>query len=121
MADYKQYITQEQENGVVMISEDVVAAIAEQALNDVDGVVGISVKPGAEIADLINKSWGKGIRIQISEDNSLTIECNITVCYGYSVVETAETVQHTISAAVENMTGVKVNAVNVNVSGIARK
>ena len=34
MADYKRYITQIQENGSVMISEDVVAAIAEHALND---------------------------------------------------------------------------------------
>lgn len=121
MADYKQYILQEQANGTVMISEDVVAAIAEQALNDVDGIVGISMKPGAEIADLINKSWGKGIRIQIADDNSLTIDCNVIVCYGCSVVDAAEAVQHTISAAVENMTGVKVSAVNVNVSGIARK
>ena len=37
MADYKRYITQTQENGNVMISEDVVAAIAEHALLDVEG------------------------------------------------------------------------------------
>ena len=37
MADYKRYITHTQENGNVMISEDVIAAIAEHALNDVEG------------------------------------------------------------------------------------
>ena len=35
MAEYKRYITQTQENGNVMISEDVVAAIAEHALMEV--------------------------------------------------------------------------------------
>ena len=39
MAEYKQYITQIQENGNVMISEDVIATIVEQALTEVDGVV----------------------------------------------------------------------------------
>ena len=34
MAENKQYITQAQENGLVMISEDVVATIALHALTD---------------------------------------------------------------------------------------
>ena len=38
MAEYKQYITQVQENGNVMISEDVIATIVENALTEVDGV-----------------------------------------------------------------------------------
>ena len=121
MAEYKQYITQEQENGSVMISEDVVSSIAEHAVADVEGVVGIVTKPGADIADLISKNWGKGIKILIAEDNSLTIHCNISICYGQSVVDTAQAVQSAIINAVESMTGVKVTSVNVNVCGIVRK
>ena len=73
MAEFKQYITQIQENGNVMISEDVIAAIVEQTLAETDGVV----KGGADVVG--KKSWGKGIRITIAEDNSLTIGCNIIV------------------------------------------
>ena len=36
MAEYKQYISQAQENGNVLISEDVVEAIAEHALAEVE-------------------------------------------------------------------------------------
>ena len=50
MAEYKQYLSQEQETGSVMISEDVVSTIAEHAISDVEGVVGIVSKPGADIA-----------------------------------------------------------------------
>lgn len=122
MAEYKQYITQEQENGSVMISEDVVATIVEHAVADVEGVAGIVTKPGSDIADLISKkNWGKGMRILIAGDNSLSIDCNITICYGQSVIDIAESVQAAISNAVESMTGVKVAAVNVNVCGIIRK
>lgn len=122
MADYKQYISQEQANGCVMISEDVVATIVEHTLTDVEGVAGIAAKPVADIADLIGKkNWGKGLKILISEDNSLTVDCNVTIAYGHSVVDIAEAVQTAVTAAVESMTGVKVNAVNVNVCGIVRQ
>lgn len=122
MADYKEYITQDHENGKVLISEDVVSTIAEHALTDVEGVAGISSKPVSEIADLIGKkNWGKGMKILISEDNSLSIDCDVDVCYGYSVVDTANAVQVALTNAVESMTGVKVTSVNVNVCGIVRQ
>lgn len=121
MAEYKQYITQNQDNGSVMISEDVVAAIVEHALKDVEGVAGIVANPVSDIADLIGrKNWGKGMKILIAEDNSLTIDCNVNINYGCSVVDIAQNVQSTVTSAVESMTGVKVNSVNVNVCGIQR-
>ena len=122
MADNKQYITRTQENGTVMISEDVVAAIVAQAVKDVEGVVSLNVKPGADLVDMIGvKSWGKGMKIAIADDNSLTIDCELVIGYDQSVVTVAKAVQDAIRAAVESMTGVKVNAINVNVCGIARQ
>ena len=121
MAESKQYITQIQENGNVMISEDVVASIVEHTLSEVEGVACLSTKPGADIADLIGKNWGKGMKIVIAEDNSLTISCNVIIKYDHSVVEVAGAVQSALAAAVESMTGVKVTAVNVNVCGIIRQ
>ena len=98
-----------------MISEDVVSTIVENTLTEIDGVV----KGGAEVIG--KKSWGKGIRIHIEDDDTLTIGCNIIVRYGESVIKVAQTVQEAITAAVESVTGVKVKDVDVNVCGIARK
>ena len=120
MAENKQYITQVQTNGSVMISEDVVATIIEHAVAEVDGVVGLSTKPGADIAELIGKkSWGKGMKVTIAEDNILHVDCNVIVAYGQSVVAVAKAIQEAVSAALESMTGVKVGSVNVNICGIA--
>lgn len=122
MADNKQYITQIQDNGSVMISEDVVATIVSLAVKEVEGVVGLSTKPGADIADMIGKkNWGKGLRITIAEDNALTVDCDIIVSYGQSVVAVAVSVQEAVAAALESATAVKVTAVNVNVCGIVRQ
>lgn len=122
MADNRQYITQIQDNGSVMISEDVIATIVAQAVADVEGVVGLSVKPVAELAEmLVKKNWGKGMKISIGADNALTIDCDILVAYGQSVVSVAQAVQSAVAAAVESMTGVKSIAVNVQVCGIAKQ
>lgn len=121
MSEYKQYITQLEENGNVMISEDVVAVIVDHAVAEVEGVAALSTRPGADIAEIIGMNWGKGMKILIGEDNSLTIDCNVIVKYGQSVIEVANAVQQAVTGAVESMTGVKVNMVNVNICGIARQ
>lgn len=122
MADNKQYITQVQENGNVMISEDVIGSIVAHAVGEVEGVVGLSVKPGADIAELIGKkNWGKGMKIVIADDESVTIDCNVVVAYGQNVVSVAAAVQQAVSAAVDSMSGIKVTAVNVNVCEIVRQ
>ena len=121
MAEYKQYITHIQENGNVMISEEVVATIVEHAVCELEGIAGLAMKPGADIADLIGKNWGKGMKIYIAENNDLTIDCNVVVAYGHSVIDVAKNAQQAVTGAVESMTAVKVETVNINVCGIARQ
>lgn len=122
MADNKTYITHNGENGSVMISEDVISSIVNHAVSDVEGVVALSTKPGADIAELIGKkNWGKGMKITIGEDDVLFVDCNIIVAYGQSVVMVAQAVQEAVTAALESTTGVKVGKINVNVCGIVQK
>ena len=121
MADYKQYITQNQENGSVMISENVVAAIVAYSLTEVEGIGSLGIKPGIGIADFdTKKHWNKSLKVLITEDNSVTIDCSLMIKYGYSVVDVSEAVQQAVTANVESTAGVKVTEVNVNVCGIVR-
>ena len=122
MSEYKQYITQIQENGTVLISEDVVAAIVAHALSEVDGVGSLGVKPGISVADFaVKKNWNKSLKVMIAEDNTLAIDCSVMVKYDYSVVEVARAVQQQVTNSLENRTGVKVTNVNVNICGIVRE
>ena len=121
MAEMKQYISLPQESGSVLISEDVIGTIVAQSVGEVEGIVGLSVKPVADIAEMIGfKNWGKGIKITVTESNQLHIECNVIVSYGQSVIDVAKNVQEVILNAVESVTGVAAAAVNVNVCGIVR-
>ena len=120
MAENKQYITQPQENGSVMISQDVIATIAAHAISEVEGIVTLSNKIGTEMADIIEKkSWGKNLKIDIGDNDEVYIDCNVIIGYGQSVVSVA--VQESVTGAIESMTSVKVACVNVNVCGITRQ
>ena len=113
MADNKQYITQTQKNGVIMISEDVVYTIVAHAVEEVEGVAGLT--------NVNRKNWSKSMKLTVGEDNTLSIDCNINVVYGQSIVNIAAAVQDAISGAVNSMTGIQVEVINVNVCGIIRK
>ncbi len=122
MAESKQYITQMQDNGSVLISEDVIADIVAHAAGEVEGVVSLNTKPGADIAELIGKkNWGRGLKITVLENNSVSIDCNLTVAYGQSVVTVANAVQTAVTNALESMAGIQVTSVNVNICGIVRQ
>lgn len=122
MAENKQYVTQIRENGSVLISEDVITTIVIHAIEEVEGVVGLNVKPGADIVEMIGKkNWGKGLKITIGEEDAITVDCNITVAYGHSVVSVAGAVQSSVTNALESMAAVKIAAINVNVCGIVRQ
>ena len=122
MADNKQYVTQVQDNGSVMISEDVIATIVINAVSEVEGVVGFTTKPGAEIADMLGmKNWGKGLKLNIDDNGTVAIDCNVVVAYGQSVVTVAQNVQTAVTSALDSTANIQVKSVNVNVCGIVRQ
>lgn len=118
MADNKQYITQAQENGSVMISEDVISTIVAQAVSEVEGVVSLSNKSGEAVS---KKNLGKSMKVLFSTENTLSVDCNVIIGYRQSVVTVAKAVQECVTGAIESMTGIPVTSVNVNVCGISEK
>lgn len=121
MAENKQYINQAQDNGSVMISEDVIVSIVDRAVAEVEGVAGLASKPVADIVDMIGKkNWGKGLKVVINEDDTISVDCNVNVKYGINVVAVAKATQEAIISAIDSMTGVKTSVVNVNICGIVK-
>ena len=111
MAENK-YITQTQENGQVLIAEEVLVNIISQAVAEVEGAE-LSGKPGI--------NWGKGIKLTIDEQNRVAAKCYINVDFNQSVVTIAANVQENVASALESMAGVEVLSVNVSVVGVSRK
>lgn len=119
MSDTKDYLVQPVEKGTVNISEEVVAAIAALAVSEVEGVYGLASSFTADIAEMLGKkNLSRGVRLTI-EDSVVTVEAFVVVTYGYEIPQVARAIQDNVISAVESMTGLTCNTVNVDVCGIS--
>ena len=106
------------ENGIE-ISNDVIAVIAGVAVSEVQGVASMSGGFAGGITEVLSgkKNLAKGIKVEKSE-NSAKIDVNIIVEYGTRIPDVAYEIQNRVKKSVENMTGLKVEEVNVHVQGV---
>ena len=110
---------QNQQFGEIKISEDVVATIAAEAAGSVEGVHALAPTLGSNIKEFIGlKNGAKGVSVTIGDDQQVTIVLNITLSYGYKIQETALQVQNAVMVAVNEMTGMGIEKVNVNVINV---
>ena len=107
------------ENEGIKISDDVVAVIAGVAVAEVPGVAGMAGGFAGGISEVFSgkKNLAKGIKADINENNA-KIDVNIIVEYGSRIPDVAFEIQNRVKKAVESMTGLKVEEVNVHVPGV---
>ena len=107
------------ENDGIKISDDVVAVIAGVAVSEVAGVAGMAGGFAGGISEVFSgkKNLAKGIKADINEGN-VKIDVNIIVEYGSRIPDVAFEIQNRVKKAVESMTGLKVEEVNVHVQGV---
>ena len=112
---------EEVENGKegIKISSDVIAVIAGVAVSEVPGVYGMAGGFAGGITEVLKgkKNLAKGIKVDTTE-NKAKIDVNIIVEYGARIPDVAFEIQNRVKTAVENMTGLKVEEVNVHVQGV---
>ncbi|MDI6782837.1 MAG: Asp23/Gls24 family envelope stress response protein [bacterium] len=104
------------ELGSVRIQNEVVGIIAGIAASEVNGVVGLG--GGFTISEVFGrKSFSKGIKVEIATGEA-AIDLYIIVEYGRNIPDISYQVQQNVKRAVENMTGLSVVEVNVNIEGV---
>ena len=101
------------------ISEDVIGIIAGLAASEVEGIAGMTLGFVDGINQILggNKKYSKGVRISL-DGKKVTIDLFVNVTYGVRIPDIAWAAQNAVKNAVENMTGLDVVAVNINVQGI---
>ena len=108
------------ENGEIIIENEVIAQYAGHAALECVGMVGratISMKDG--IAKLLKgDSISKGVNVVIGENNELSIDFHIIVAYGVSISTVCDNLISTVQYSIEEMTGMKVKAINIYVEGV---
>ena len=107
------------ENGVISYSEEVVANIVGVSTMECYGVVGMASKNAKDgLWELIKgENLSKGVKLH-SKENDLSIELYIIVEYGTKISVIANNIIQKIKYNIENLTGLKVSSITVNVQGV---
>ena len=105
--------------GQVQIADEVVAIIAGLASTEVEGVASMAGNITNElVSKLGKKSLSKGIRVKV-EDGIVNVNVALNIAYGYSVPKTCKKVQEKVKAAIENMTGLEVEKVDIQIANVS--
>jgi uncharacterized alkaline shock family protein YloU len=105
--------------GSIRIADEVVKIIAGLAATEVQGVVGMSSGVVGGIAEMLGrKNMSKGVKVEVGEKEA-AVDTFVVVEYGTRIPDVAAKIQENVKKAIENMTGLKVIEVNVNVQGVA--
>ena len=108
------------ENEGIQISNDVIAVISGVAVSEVQGVSSMAGGFAGGISEVLSgkKNLAKGIKVD-KDENKVKIDVNIIVEYGTRIPDVAFEIQNRVKTSVENMTGLKVEEVNVHVQGVS--
>jgi uncharacterized alkaline shock family protein YloU len=104
--------------GEVHIADEVIAIITGLAATEVDGVAGmVGNFTGGLVEMLGKKNLAKGVIVEVGEQD-VSLELSIIVEFGSSIPEVTEKVQQKVKNAVETMTGLEVEEINIRVAGV---
>ena len=105
-------------SGEVQIADEVVAIIAGLAATEVKGGASMygNITNGL-VAKLGMKNLSKGVKISV-EDGKVVVDLAVNLEYGYNIPEVTANVQERVKSAIETMTGLTVESVNIRIAGV---
>lgn len=114
----KVFKIKEDKLGEIRIADEVVAIIAGLAATEVDGVGSMAGNITNELVSKLGmKNLSKGVKVEVTDDN-VDAEVALNIAYGYSIPEVSAKVQEKVKTAIETMTGLNVDVVNVRIASV---
>ena len=108
------------QNGLIEMSNDVIATVVGGAATDVFGIVGMASNKQSKdnIDEILRKeNYSKGVVVR-QEENGVAVDVYTIVSYGTKISEVSRNVQEKVKYNLETMLGVTANSVNVFVQGV---
>jgi len=106
--------------GKVVINNKVIARMAGLTALECFGIVGMAALSRSDgiVKLLTRNSIAKGIKVEVSPENDITIDFHVIVAYGVAVSAVAENLVSHVKYFIENSTGFKVKKINIFVEGV---
>ena len=106
--------------GIITINPEVIAKYAGSMAIECFGIVGmaaVNMKDGL-VKLLKRESLTRGIHVEITEDNVITLDFHVIVSYGVNILSVSDNLMNNVKYKVEEFTGMKVDKINIFVEGV---
>ena len=106
--------------GIITINPEVIAKYAGSVAVECFGIVGmaaVNMKDGL-VKLLKRESLTHGIQIEISDENSLTLNFHVIVAYVVNILSVSDNLMNNVKYKVEEFTGMTVDKINIFVEGV---
>ncbi len=108
------------ELGIITVNPEVIAKYAGSVAVECFGIVGmaaVNMKDGL-VRLLKRDSLTHGIQVEISDDNTLTLNFHVIVSYGVNILSVSDNLMSNVKYKVEEFTGMTVEKINIFVEGV---
>lgn len=106
------------ELGIVKISKEAIVDIAARAAGDVRGVTNVGGGFWYRLCRFLKCNSVLGIRAEILSNGEVIVSVPVTIEYGKEISGIAFEIQEKVKKAVEDLTGLEVLKVDVNIDGV---
>lgn len=109
----------ENNNGIIRVSDEVVAVLAANATLKTKGVADLA----GDFTNALSKSilgkelLSKGVKASQNEEGVI-VDVFVIIEYKMNIPSVAWDIQENVKNEITSMTGLKVNAVNINIQGV---
>ena len=106
--------------GIITINPEVIAKYAGSVAVECFGIVGmaaVNMKDGL-VKLLKRESLTHGIQIEISDENSLTLNFHVIVAYGVNILSVSDNLMNNVKYKVEAFTGMEIDKIDIFVEGV---
>lgn len=111
-------MTEKDNVGSLVISDEVIETISSIAAKDVKGVYDVKINPVKVGKLLTNKRDASAVKVSKATDGSIVISIDVILNEGAKIKETCKSIQENIKSAVQNMTSRPVSKVNINIADV---
>jgi uncharacterized alkaline shock family protein YloU len=85
---------------------------------ETEGVAGMAGKLTGDIAQILGRrNLSKGVNVEVT-GSVVSVTLNLLAKFGYKLQEMSEAVQKRVKTAIENMTGLTAQEININIAGV---
>lgn len=107
-----------EEDGVVSVAPEVIITIAKRTATDVQGVARLIPQSSTGVGRMFRGTAGDGVSVAINEEEAVTVDLNVVADADANVVDLGKKLQNALKRAIEEIVGMHVEAINVNVEDV---